>query len=230
MLIGLRSLSASGGRALQALPLVLAAAALAAMQAALLPVRPIHLEVPSTIGLGAAPEHSVAPVSRSAAQASSVLPNESQPPAATLPATELASGAAAPGAQRSVPETKDASEAWADRLSRAAAAVEASGNLKLHAKQPTAISTFVASIIKSLSRLHPGAAASAQALAERIAVKPQARRAATALPTRAVPAKPNLAGWALGGAAPQRNILGGPAPLAARYAPIVSGASVPRYR
>jgi hypothetical protein len=227
------SFSTNGSRALQALPLVLAAAVLAAMPATLLPVRPIPLDIPSTIGVGAAPEYSVAPISRSVAPAATtVLPSESQPPATSSPEAELGSGGAAPGAQRILAETKGASEVWADRLPRTAAAGEASGNLKLHTRQPTAISTFVASIMKSLSRLRPTATLSAKALAQRMAaLKPLPKHSTELLlPTRAPPPKPNLAGWAIGGTAPQRNILGGPASLAARYEPFVSGANVPHYR
>ena len=218
-------------RSLQFLPLVLATVALAAMQARLLPVRSIPLDIPSTIGVapGAAPEFSVAPASPVlAGPRVAALPSESQPPTAAQPSAELGSGAGAPGAQRIFPETRGAAAAWADRLPRASGAQEGAGNLKIHTKQASAVSTFVANIAKSLSRIHPSAVLSAKALAERMAVlkpppKPFAR--ATLLPTRGPPPKPNLTGWAVGGAAPRHNILGGPAFFAPRYAPVINGAS-----
>lgn len=232
MLTGRLPSFVTGGRALQMLPLVLAAAAVAAMPAALIPVRPIHLDIPSTIGIGAAPEYSVAPISRSAAPASTaVLPSESEPVTTNAPAAEVDSGgAAAPGAQRILPKTGSTSEAWTDRLPRAGAG-ELSGNLKIHAKQSSPISTLLASIMKSLNRIHPSMVQSAKAPAERMAmVKPLPKRAELALPTRAIPLKPNSVGWAIGGATPQRNILGGPAFNAPRYAPVINGFSFNRER
>lgn len=219
--------SVTGGRALQMLPLVLAAVAVAVMPAALLPVRPIHFDIPSTIGVGAAPEYSVAPVSRSPAPASTaVLPSESEPAATTSPAAEVDSGGVAPGAQRTLPKTGSTSDAWTDHLPRAGAVGELSGNLKIHATQPSPISTLLANIVKSLNRIHPSMVQSAKALAARMAMlKPLPKRAELALPTRAIPPKPSSAGWAVGGATPQRNILGGPAFYAPRYAPVINGAS-----
>lgn len=227
MLTGRLSFSLTGGRVLQMLPLVLAAAAIAAIPAALLPVRPIHFDIPSTIAIGAAPEYSVAPISRSTAPASTaVLPSESEPPTTTPPAAEVDSTSAAPGAQRIFPKTESTSGAWTDHLPRTGAVAELSGNLKVHATQPSPISTLLASIMKSLNGTHPSMVQSAKALAERMAIpKPLPKRAELVLPTRAMPPKPNFAGWAVGGAATQRNTLGGPAFYAPRYAPVINGAS-----
>ena len=217
-------------RSLQFLPLVLAAVVLGIMQARLLPVRYVALDIPPTLGTppGAAPEQSVAPPSPALATTPPVvLPSESQPPA-EAPSAELGSGTGAPGAQRVLPQAEGSAAVWTDRLPRAAGAEEGAGNLKIHARQPTAVSTLVASIMKSLSRIHPSAVLSAKALAARLAMlkpppKPFARVAL--LPTGAQPPKPNLTGWAVGGATPRRNILGGPAFYAPRYAPVINGAS-----
>lgn len=230
MLMRRLSVVIAGNLSLQFLPLVLAAVMLGIMQARLLPVRYVPLDIPATLGFpaGAAPQESIAPPSPAAAATPPVvLPGESQPPA-EVSAAELGSGAAAPGAERVLPQAEGASAMWTDRLPRTAGAEEGAGNLNIHARQPTAISTLVASIVKSLSRIHPSAALSAKALAERLAMlkpppKPLAR--VTLLPTKAQPPKPNLAGWAVGGAAPQRNTLGGPAFYAPRYAPVINGAN-----
>jgi hypothetical protein len=235
MLMRRLSASLADDRSLQWLPLILAAVALGAMQARLLPVRPIALDIPSTFGVppGAALEESIAPPSPAPVAAPSmILPNESQAPAVSLPSGELGSGAAVPGAQRLSPEAAGGAEAWADHLPRFAGIAEGSGNLVIHNKQPTAVSTLVASMVKSLSRLRPSGVLTAKALAERIAaLKPPLKHTAQPLlPTRAPPPRAGLAGWAVGGAAPQHDILGGPALFASRYAPVINGATAGRYR
>jgi hypothetical protein len=230
MLMRRVSASLAGDRSLQWLPLVLVAVALGVMQARLLPVRYVPLDIPSTLGVapGAAPEESIAPpLSAPVSTPSVVLPSESQPPA-EAPSAELGSGAGAPGAQRVLPKAEGAAAVWSDRLPRAAGAEEGVGNLRIHARQPTAVSTLVASIVKSLNRIHPSAVLSAKALAERMAMlkpPPQPFARAMLLSTRAQPPKPHLTGWAVGGAAPQHNILGGPAFYAPRYAPVINGAT-----
>jgi hypothetical protein len=234
MLMRRISASLAGDRSPQWLPLVLVAVALGVMQARLLPVRYIQLDIPSTLGVppGAAPEESVAPLPAPGAPSSVVLPSESQPPSVSLPSAELGSGAAALGARRLSPEAAGGAEAWADHLPRIAGIAEASGNLVIHNKQPTAVSTLVASIVKSLSRLRASAVLSAKAVSERIAaLKPPPKHTVELLlPTRASPPKPNLAGWAIGGAAPQHDMLGGPAFYAPRYAPVINGTTAGRYR
>ncbi len=236
MLMHRLSASLAADRSLQWLPLVLVAVALGAMQDRLLPVRPIALDIPSTFGVpaGAAPEESIAPpLLAPVAVPSVILPSESQAPAVSLPSGELGSGAAVPGAQHLSPQATGGAEAWTDRLPRVAGIAEGSGNLVIHNKQPTAVSTLVASMVKSLSRLRPSGVLTTKALAERIAaLKPPLKHSAQPLlPTRAPPPKANRAvGWAVGGAAPQHNTLGGPALFASRYAPVINGATAGRYR
>ena len=86
MLMRRLSASLADDRSLQWLPLILVAVALGVMQAGLLPVRPIALDIPSTLGVlpGAAPEESIAPPSPApVAVPSAILPSESQAPAVT---------------------------------------------------------------------------------------------------------------------------------------------------
>jgi hypothetical protein len=224
-----RRAAALADRAPQILPLILAAVLLAIMQARLLPVRPVALNLPSTIDTppGAAPEQSVAPPTPlPATLVTQVLPAESEPPAAATPSTAPNSDATA----ERMPAGPGGA-AWSDRLPRATPA-EGAGNLNNRTKQqPTAITTLVTSIMKLLQRIHPGTAPSAKELAARLTpLKTPPKRIPLITPTRAFPPKPNLAGWALGGATAPRGILGGPAQLATRYAPIIDGATPDRYR
>jgi hypothetical protein len=199
---------------LQALPFLFAAAVLAciAMQARLLPVRVVPLAVPSTIGIppGAAPQESIAPPA--AVLSTPVLPSESLP---TDPLVSLA--------EASLPATPSgrATDAWADHMPRRAALAAGAGNINVRAGQPTAISSLVANILRSLKRIHP-------------IVPPRARTVTATLKAMQNPAKlrvaamtstpkPSLAGWGLGGPVPRRGMLGGPAPLAGRYAANLDG-------
>jgi hypothetical protein len=226
-----RAATLAANRAPQILPLILAAVLLAIMQARLLPVRPVPLNLPSTIGTppGAAPEQAVAPPTPlPATLVTQALPVESEPPTATAPSTAPSSDATA----ERMPAGPGGA-AWSDRLPRVTAtSTEGAGNLNNRAKlQPTAVTTLVTSIMKSLQRIHPSAAPSAKELTARLApLKTPPKRIALTTPTRAFPPKPNLTGWALGGATAPRGILGGPAQLANRYAPTINGATPDRYR
>lgn len=184
------------------------------------------MEIPPTAGIvpGAAPQESVAPKSPVplAPASPSVLPSESQPPDALPMSREASSAGPAAAAGRQ-------SEVWADRLPRDIGAEGAAGNLKTHARQPTAISTLVASLLQSLKRLHPLAPPPAKAaLGTQLKINAAKTRATIRSPTLASAPKPSLAGWALGGPAPRPAALGGPTPLAARYAPSINGVTLRR--
>jgi hypothetical protein len=197
-------------------PLLFVAAALAAItpQVALWPRQPA-LFIPPTLGTppGAAPQQSVAPPSASAASISStVLPSESAPPQ-SLPNVDQPSSA--PTIARSEPSL------WTDRLPRVDALDGGAGNIKTRPKQPTVMTTMIAALLKSLKRVEPVAPAHLKALTAH-PPKPATPQ------SHAAPASINAPrpGWTLGGTAPRPAALGGPTPLAARYAPSINGATV----
>jgi hypothetical protein len=212
-------------RALQLLPFLFGVALIGgmALQARLMQPHAIAFDLPTTSGIlpGAAPQQSVAPEERLPPRAApaSVLPTDSRPPAPPLNTTEPEAGAA-PGAVRVEPA---ATGAWADRLPRSIPAEGGAGNLNIKSKQqPTAMSALIASLMQSLKRLHPLTLQRAKPVANPLATKPllhQARPALTA--SRPAPVRGTL-----GGAASLRAGLGGPAPMAARYAPAINGATV----
>jgi hypothetical protein len=193
-----------------------------AIQARLMPLRPISMEIPSTAGIapGAAPQESLAPEppASPALVRASVLPSESQPSDPSPSSREASSGGPAFVTDRPP-------AAWTDRLPREIGPDGASGNVKIRSKQPTAISSLVASIMQSLKRLHPLAPPPAKAAAATQAMINAGRNRP---PLRSSVPKPRLAGWGLGGPVPQRAVLGGPAPLAARYAPSINGMTLRR--
>jgi hypothetical protein len=106
-------------------------------------------------------------------------------------------------------------------LPRAVAPDGGAGNINIRTKQPNAISSLLANILRSLKRLHPASPPSAKAIAARLHATPSLVK--PRVPAMASTPKPSLAGAALGGAASHRDILGGPAPLAARYATSLNG-------
>jgi hypothetical protein len=210
------------------LPLLFAAALIGglAIQARLMPLRPILMEIPSTIGIapGAAPQESLAPEPpiSPAIVPSSVLPSESQPSDSSPSSGEISSAGPAFVTERQ-------SEAWSDRLPREIEPDGASGNVKIRSRQPTSISLLVASIMQSLKRIHPLAPPrSLAAVGMRTRVSAAQNRSTFRSTARANVPKPSLAGWGVGGPAPQRAILGGPTPLAARYAPSINGMTLRR--
>ena len=221
-------------RSLQLLPFAIAVALLGAMQTRLLPVRPIRMEIPSSIGIppGAAPQESIAPMTAARpVEPTQVLPRESMPTASAPTNAEPSSATAALGAQRAFPHAGTAEDAWVDRLPREIGTEGAAGNIKARAKQPTAVAALIAGILQSLKRIHPSAVLPAKALAAKMAgVKTTQTHIRLVVPIRANTARPNLPGGEIGGAAPLRNVLGGPAPIAARYAERIDGTSVDRYR
>jgi hypothetical protein len=88
------------------------------------------------------------------------------------------------------------------------------------------ISSLLANLSQSLKRLHPLTAPRAKA----IALPPIKKPIKSGFGTNPRPVNPSLAGWGLGGAAPRRNILGGPTPLAMHYAPSINGSTIgPRH-
>jgi hypothetical protein len=124
-------------------------------------------------------------------------------------------------------------EKWADHLPRAAAIEDdaGAGNLALHPKQrqPDAITTLLSNIMRSLKRLHPTALPPVKMLAAR-SPKLAPNHTKTEPPRIVAAANPHLMGWTLGGPVATRNSLGGPAPLPARLAPSLNGATLaPRH-
>jgi hypothetical protein len=149
-------------------------------------------------------------------------------PGETAPsASETSSGAITPGAARVIPVP----DVWADRLPRDLAAAGGSGNINMRSKQPNAIAVLVTSLMRSLKRIHPMLPTHAKTLAlDAPKLKTTQNGLKAGPPILANAPKPNLAGWALGGAAPRRAILGGATPLAAKYAPTVNGLTAGSYR
>jgi hypothetical protein len=214
-------------RSLQALPFVVAAVLLGAMQARLLPVRPIQFDIPSTSGIppGAAPKESMAPPAPVVAPAP-VLPSESVP-SETSPSASDVSSAIAPGARRTTPVT----DAWTDHLPRQLAPAGGAGNINTRSRQPNAITVLVTSLMRSLKRIHPIMLTRTKAMAAKtLKLGTEQNRIKVGPPAIANAPKSSLAGWALGGAAPRRPGLGGATSQAAKYAPIISGLSVGSYR
>jgi hypothetical protein len=217
----------TAGRGLQLLPFALATVIVGgmALQSRLLPVRYVPIEIPSTAGMspGAAPQESVP--SPTVAAPIQVLPSESMPAENSSALNETGVATAAEGAR--------APGKWADYLPRETAIEEdtGAGNLMLHPKQrqANAISSLLANIMRSLKRVHPTALPSIKVLAThnpRLAPN----RAKIEMPRIAAAANPHLMGWTLGGPVAPRDFLGGPAPLGARFAPSVNGATlVPRH-
>jgi len=190
--------------ALPSLLFVAAVLAAVTLQVALWPRQPA-LFIPPTLGTprGAAPQQSVAPPSASAASISStVLPSESAPPQ-SLPSADQPSSAMAAKSEPSL---------WSDRLPRIGALEAGAGNIKSRLKQPTAITTMIAALLRSLKRVEPGA------LVHTKPVMGHPPKPATPQ-SHAAPASLNVSrpGWTLGGPAPRPTSLGGPTPLAARY-------------
>jgi hypothetical protein len=213
-------------RSLQALPFVVSAAVLGAMQARLLPVRPIQFDIPSTGNIlpGAAPQEAMAPPTPLAIRAPA-LPSESVPGEVVPSASDTSSGAIAPGARRAVPDD------WADRLPLALAPTGGSGNINMRSKQPNAISVLVTSLMRSLKRLHPIVQLRAKTIAaESLRLTTVQNRLKAGPPAIANAPKPSLAGFVLGGPAPHHVALGGGAPSAAKYAPTVNGLTAGSYR
>jgi hypothetical protein len=220
------SVPLASDRSLQLLPFVLGAALLAgmAMQATLMAPRQIAIDIPSTIGTppGAAPQESVAtarpasPVARPAP----VLPSESVPSDFPLSSAAPSSAETALGVRRTFPST----DAWTARLPREIEGGGGAGNITIRSKQTTAISSLVANILQSLKRIHPTAAQRVKtALGNPSSIKASQVHTRLGLAAIAAAPKAGLAGRGLGGAAPPRASLGGPAPLAARYAPSIGG-------
>jgi hypothetical protein len=211
------------------LPFLFAAALLGgmALQGKLMPLKPSPMEIPATVGIapGAAPQQSVAPEPRLLLVApvlSPVLPTESRP-------SDSSPGSRDESSAGPVGISARSSDTWTDRLPRGLAPEGFSGNLNIRSRQPTPISALVAGLLLSLKRVHPLAPPHANAaLAPRPRIAIVQNRAALSSASLASAPKPSLAGWVLGGAAPQRAPLGGPASLAARYAPSISGMTVRR--
>lgn len=217
----------ASGRGLQLLPFAVVVVVVSGMaiQSRLLPVRYVPLDLPSTAGVtpGAAPQESLPPPTIT--EPIQVLPSESLPAVSSSTLSETGVATAAEGAR--------STEKWADRLPRAATAEEeaGSGNLTLHPKQqrPSAITSLLANIMRSLKHLHPTTPPSIKALATHNP-KPAPDRAKIEPPRAVAAANPHLMGWTLGGPIAPRNVLGGPTPLAARFAPSLNGATLaPRH-
>lgn len=196
-----------------------------ALQSRLLPVRYVPLNLPSTAGMapGAAPQESVPPPTVTVPI--HVLPSESVPAASSPTLGETSVATAAEGARLTVK--------WADRLPRAAAIGDdaGAGNFALHPKpgQPSAITSLLANLMRSLKRLHPTALPLGKMLAAHNP-KPVPNRPRIETAHVVVAANPHLQGWTLGGPTAPRNVLGGPAPLNARFAPSLNGATLaPRH-
>jgi hypothetical protein len=195
-----------------------------AIQSRLLPVRYVPIEIPSTAGIapGTAPQESVPPPTVVAPI--QVLPSESVPIVSSPTLSETSAATAGEGAR--------STEKWTDRLPRAAANEDDSGagNLALHLKQkqPSAITSLLDNIIRSLKRLHP--TTTPVKLATTHSPNPAINHVKTGAPRVAAAANPHLAGWTLGGPVAPRYVLGGPMPLAARFAPALNGATLaPRH-
>jgi hypothetical protein len=210
----LRPLSMAVDRA--TLPLILCLAAVfaaMALQVRLWPRQPA-LFIPPTLGTppGAAPQQSVAPQTPVVFTPSAVLPSESPPPQ-SLPNVDQPSSAMMAG--RSEPSL------WTDRLPRADGLDAGAGNIKAKPKRPTMITTLIGALLRSLKRVDLGAPAHVKMAALH---PPQ-----PVVPQNHVPPVSTIAphpGWTLGGAAPRPVALGGPTPLAARYAPRINGAAL----
>lgn len=201
-------------RSLQLLPLALIAAVFGAIQVKLL-TRPLPMDIPSTLGTppGAAPQQSVAPLEAIAIAApSAALPSESLPPQ-SLPTADQPSSVAM--ATRSEPSL------WTDHLPRVGGREAGVGNLRTKAKQPTVITTMIGALLQSLKRFEPGASTHLKAVISH-PLKPAVPQIHATLAPIIAP-RP---GWTLGGAAPRPAVLGGPRPLATRYAPSINGAAM----
>jgi hypothetical protein len=187
-----------------------------ALQVRLWPRQPA-LFIPPTLGTppGAAPQQSVAPPQTPATFApSAVLPSESAPPQ-SLPSADQPSSATM--------ATRPEPSLWTDRLPRADGLEAGAGNIRARSKQPTVITTLIAALLRSLKRVDLGAPAHLKAAALH-PPKPAAPQNHAA-PVSAI--APHTGGT-VGGAAPRPAALGGPTPLAARYAPSINGAAIGR--
>ena len=215
----------------RSLPLLLAAVLVAGLVLRDRPPKPIPIDFPSLIGipLGALPEESVAPkfLELPTAPPTAVSPIEPVPPGSSLTSTEPSSAATAPGAQRTLPETGVVPDTWTDHLARAIEPESGAGNIIARPKQPTVVSTLVSTILKSLQRIRSTALANTKPAARHLpminSAQPRAKprlAATTAAPRRRAEAE------GLGGAVPQRPVLGGPVPWPARYASNLNGSDL----
>ena len=194
-----------------------------------LPVHPIMLEIPSTIGAspGAAPQESLAPRWTELPRSTSTppLPSEAvRPEAAPSGETEVLPPSAI-DAQRSAITT------WSDRLPLAATG-EGASNISRHVERPTMISTLVGSLLKSLQRIRTTALSPAKpaATVRRAPTSRPARSHATLTPSMATIAPLPIGGGRIGGPAPVRAVLGGAVAATAYHAPVIGGPSTHSYR
>jgi hypothetical protein len=202
-----------------------------AMQATLMPVKPAAIGFPpaadETVTPGALPQFSVPPdvsAERNTVQ-TVVLPTEavpagpeasSEPPSTAMAPPDLA----APFAAENAPPLS-AGEA------RAAAGLPmGAGNLHIRTSRELALSSLATNLMRQIAQLQ---AARRQSLEKRPATLKPVRP--TPLPARRAPqeagvSRPALMG--LGGPAARTGVLGGPLPLAGKYAPVIDGTTLQR--
>ncbi|HXY98931.1 MAG TPA: hypothetical protein VEI03_02955 [Stellaceae bacterium] len=206
-----RSVALQPDRLPQLLPFLFVALVLAgmAMQAKLLPVKPMRMEFPPSIDAspGAAPKDSVAPpiALPSFDAPSSVLPRESVPDDTLTASPEPSVAMLAP--------TIEAPFAGAVAGAIASpAGLSGSGNLALRANRGQAVSVLTRNLLQTVERIRANMRPPAKAARRSTALK--AQQAAAKHPTPLAIARTSLPQSSLGGAAASWGGLGGPAPPA----------------
>jgi hypothetical protein len=197
-----------------------------AMQATLMPVKPLAIGFPpiadETVTPGALPQFSVAP-ERNTVQ-TVVLPSEavpedheatSEPPSTAMAPPEIA----APFGAEDAPPLP-ASQA------PLAVGLPGAGNLHIRTSRSLALSSLATNLMRQIEQLQ---AARRQSLEKRPATIKPAQP--TVLPAGRALKETGTAGPALvgvGGPAPRAGVLGGPLPLAGKYAPVIDGTTLRR--
>ncbi len=222
--ITLRPAALARDRIAPLLPFLFAALLCAglAMQAKLLPVKPMRLEFPSDAGIlaGAAPEESVAPPSASVAAPVAVLPRDSVPDETVPPYSTPSVAMVAPDIEA------PSAGAAAGAVISPATGLPGSGNLLIRSNRPHAISTLTLNLMQTIQRIRSNVRSPGKAGRRPAALKaqqPAAKRAAALAPA----AKAGLPASGLGGAAGSWGGLGGPA-MAASLAASINGTTMRR--
>jgi hypothetical protein len=202
----IRSPALAADRVAQLLPFLFTALLLAglAMQAKLLPIKPMPMEFPSSAGIlpGAAPQESVAPASATLSfdAPPAVLPRESVPDENSAIFPEPSVAMIAPNA--------------AGALLSPSLGLPGSGNLTIRSNRPHAVSALALNLLQTAQRVRATMRSRANAVRRPAAPKAQQTAAKRAAPLAAA-AKASLPVSGLGGAAGSWGGLGGPAPMAA---------------
>lgn len=223
----IRSAALHPNRLEQLLPFLFAALLFAgvAMQAKLLPVRPMRLEFPPSADTppGAAPEESVAPPSATLSfdALPDVLPRDSVPDETVPPYSTPSVAMVAPDIEA------PSAGAAAGAVISPATGLRGSGNLLIRSNRPHAISALTLNLMQTIQRIRSNVRSTGKAGRRPAALKaqqPAAKRAAALAPA----AKAGLPASGLGGAAGSWGGLGGPAPLAASLAASINATTMRR--